>query len=399
MIAGPCFVYLYSTKARLPNDPQFSGGYCNRTGSFGVGAGFLQGAGFGPLFVSNYQTAHVAIAAIDPTSSLITGYQAPIGSTVYSPTTSLIEYASNQDLVKKALGLDNGVFALSTNPDLTTYDFVAAQSSGDSATRAEGARVAAANLRAMVPAVAIGSFTSVDPYFSSGIDYRPVGEFIGGRNTFLFDNATMSQLLGIAYGSSYRPEVISAAAHLVNAYAAAIPVQVSDEATAGQFVLGLYGYLRPKLFELAQANSLQAASDVQAITSGQIIADTQIFREKIAFPTTGLFFPSPKFFTSTTGTLTLRADDTGDPGRNGSMISTDLYANGASGAIGFFASTSSVQSVTVPAAKAGEVSASLAAGIITVNAVGGFTGTTYFDYAVRHPSGETGTARVYIRFR
>jgi hypothetical protein len=34
-----------------------------------------------------------------------------------------------------------------------------------------------------------------------------------------------------------------------------------------------------------------------------------------------------------------------------------------------------------------------------VNAVGGFTGTTYFDYAVRHPSGATGTARVYIRFR
>ncbi len=399
--AHPCFVYLYSTKERLPNDSQFSGGYCTRDGRFGLGSGAtLVGAGFGPLAVRDFTTAHVATTGPDQPSSILMTYVAPRGALSFSPTTSLIEWASSQTAVKTALGLDNGIFALSTNPDLTNYDMPAALASSDAAVKAEGARVAAANLRAMALAVGLDSLGFVDSYLPGAIaQYRTAGEWIGGHNGFLFNNTNMSALLNSTAGTRLRPEVISAAAHLIDAYAAAIPVQVSDQATAVQYTLGIYGYLRFELSSLAQANTVAAANNALAVTSPQIASATQIYRNFVAFPTSGRFFPAPNFFSTSGTSLSIRADQSGDPGFNGSLMSNDVYANGAEASIGFFPGNSVVQSVSVPASNTSQVTASLSGGVVSVIAVSGFRGTTYFDYAVRHPSGEQGTARVYLNFR
>jgi hypothetical protein len=398
--AHPCFLYLYSTKERTGNDPQFSGLYCDRDGRFGQGSGaILAGAAFGTMPFRDFTTAHALTAGPDNPSSMFMSYVAPLGSRTFSPTTSLIEWASSQTAVKTALGLDNGVFSLTTNPDLTNYDVPTALASSDAAVKAEGARVAAANLRAMALAVSLDSLGAVDPYSLAFPQYRTAGEWIGGRNGFLFENARMSALLNSVAGTRLRPEVISAAAHLIDAYAAAIPVQVADTTTAAQYTLGIFGYLRFELSALAQANTVAAANSALAVTSPQIISATQIYREYVPFPTSGRFFPAPNFFSTTGQSLSIRADLTGISGSTGSLMGNDLYANGTEAAIGFFPSSSTVLSVTVPASKSSQVSATLAGGLVTVTALNAFRGTTYFDYAVRHPSGEQGTSRVYVNFR
>ena len=115
------------------------------------------------------------------------------------------------------------------------------------------------------------------------------------------------------------------------------------------------------------------------------------------FPASGLFFPAPNFFVAASGTpLAIRARWNGMP----SILDNDLYANGPTGAMGLFSDPASqVLSLTVPPANAGQITAALSADTITANAVAGFRGTTFFDYRVRHPSGEEGTARVYVLFR
>jgi hypothetical protein len=236
-----------------------------------------------------------------------------------------------------------------------------------------------------------------DPYFRDGPNYRAVGQYLASHTAFLFDNATMTDLLtsNVAPGR-YRPDVLSAAAHLIDAYASAIGVQVSDTATAAQFTLGLPGYLRLELVSLLNANSADAASRAMAVTSQDILNETAVYREVLPFPTTGNFFPGPDFFVaSASASLTITADD---PTR-GSLISNDVYANGPTGSIGFFPSTSQIMSVSVPSANSAKVATVYLAGLVNVFPLNGFTGTTYFDYVVRHPSGEQGTGRVYVSFR
>lgn len=390
---------MYSTHDRLPSDTQISGAYCGRDGRFGGSVAGFQVYSFGTFgSISSFDKSYVYVTGVESAGSTLFGYVGPRGALVYSPTTSLIDYAGSQAAVKHGLGLDSGLFALATDRDLTSFDPVVALASTDDATHREGARVAAANLRALTAADGLSSVMAgyYDPYFRDGPNYRAVGDYLASHNAFLFDNATMTDLLtrNVAPGR-YRPDVLSAAAHLIDAYASAIGVQVSDTATAAQFTLGLPGYLRLELVVLLNANSAEAASRAMAVTNQDILNATAVYREVLPFPTTGNFFPGPDFFAaSASAPLTIIADTT-----SGSLVSNDVYANGPTGSIGFFPSTSQVMSVSVPSANSAKVATVYLAGLVTVLPLNGFTGTTYFDYVVRHPSGEQGTGRVYVTFR
>jgi hypothetical protein len=361
----------------------------------------LRGYGFGPYFPVSFDH-HNLVNGVDSAGSTYFAYVAPFGSRIYSPVTSLIEFANSQTAVKRGLGLDGGVFGLATDPDLLKFDPVTALLASDDATHREGARVAAANLRALTAAIGVEAVQqgSYNPYYVQGASYKFVGEYLAAHDVFLFDNAVMTNILTSAVPAGrYRADVLSAAAHLIDAYAAAIGVQIDTPASATQFNLGLTGYLRIRLAQLLAANTADAANEALAVTAPQIIAQTAVFREVLHFPTTGFFFPGPDFFVAPAGApLVIIADGTVGP-NSGSVIANDLYANGPTGSIGFFPSTSTVLSVAVPPANAAALSATLASGKITVTALNGFKGYSYFDYSVQHPSGETGTARVYVSFQ
>jgi hypothetical protein len=337
---------------------------------------------------------------VESAGSTLVVYRAPLGSRIFSPLTTILDVAGGQAAVKGAFGLDDGLFALASDRDLTTFDTAAALASSDEALRREGARLVAANLRASAVASGIATFRSneYDPYDFIATDYGEVGRWISSHPGFLFENSAMSQLLqSLVPAARYRTDVVSAAAHLIDAYAAAIGVQVADTASAAQFTLGVPGYLQPELAALVQANTAEAAAAAQAVTVQTILNRTAPFRDTLPFPTTGFFYPTPNFFLAPSGT-TLAIQCSNDPGKP-SIASRDAYANGPTGSIGFFGSTAQVLSVSVSPANAARISAVLEGGSIKVSPVAGTSGTSYFDYIVRRSTGDEGVGRVYVTFR
>jgi hypothetical protein len=377
-----------------------SGGYGDREGRYAGNR--IQPFYFGSLGGNALETLdayHLATVGVDHASSMLVVFRAPPASRAFSPVTTLIDWAQSQDAVKRAFGLDNGVFSLSTDPDLAKYDAITALASPDEDTRREGARVAAANLRAMAVAAAAERMgqEGFDPSYTQ-FRYQIVGEHIASRpNSFLFTNAQMSDLLAAAAPPGrYRADVISAAAHLVDAYAAALGVQVADIQQAARYTLGIRGYLLEELDVLLRANSAAAAAAAQAVATGHILDRTVRYREALPFPA-GFFFPGPDFFSVAAGTqISVPSSGSG----NGSVTANDFYANGPSGSIGFFIGSSQTLSVSVPAANAGQVGAELRAdNTILITPKAGFTGVTYFDYVARHNTGDQATGRVYVTVR
>jgi hypothetical protein len=236
-----------------------------------------------------------------------------------------------------------------------------------------------------------------DPLFTQ-YDYQSLGAYIAAHNgAFLFDNSEMSRFLAsLDPAGRYRPDVISAAAHLVDAYSAAIGVQLADTDQAARFTLGIRGWLLDEVDLLLRANTAAAAAAASAVTSQQILDRTVRYRETLPFPAAGFFFPAPDFYSlAAGGQLVVPTQGNFSTGAN------DFYANGPTGSIGFFPGTNETLSVSVPAANAGQVSAVLRGdGTILVTALGGFTGVTWFDYAVRHTDGgDQGAGRVYVTVR
>ena len=403
-VPAASFFYIFSHRDRVPNDPSFSGGYGNRQGQYGNGTGpALQSGAFGPLAgrdPATLDTYSLTATGIEQAGSTYVVFLAPSGSRAFSPTTTLIEWAQSQDAVKRALGLDSGVFALQTQPDLLRYDAVAALASADEEIRREGARVAAANLRAMAAAAVAERFGQAGLSQTwTMYQYQLLGQYIAGRpGSFLFSNAEMARFLRtLVPAGTYRDDVIEAAAHLVDAYAAAIGVQVADTEQAARFTLGIRGYLLEEVDLLLRANSAAAAAAALAVDTTQILARTARYRETLPFPAAGFFFPGPDFYAlAAGGQIVVPGSGFG----NGSLTTNDFYANGPNASIGFFPGTTQTISVSVPAANAGQVGADLRPdGTVLITALGGFTGVTYFDYAVRHQTGDQAAGRVYVMIR
>ncbi|MBO9518695.1 MAG: hypothetical protein J7493_11565 [Porphyrobacter sp.] len=343
---------------------------------------------------------YVTVQGIESAGSTFVQFTGPLGSKIYSPLTSLIDSAGSQAKVKQAFGLDGGVFFLATDPDLTVFDPVVALASSDDATRREGARVAAANLRAMATAAGIQAvFTGTpDPYghVSSGMpDYAYLGRWIGTDSRFIFDNARMTDILvnNRTVSANFR-ETLSAAAHIIDAYAAAMGVQVSDQPFIAQYVLGIRGYLQPELETLVQTNTPAAAAAAQLVTTDTIRTRIAVFMETVPINTSGFLFPGPDFFWTASDTVSIRAGAGGLP----DITNNDLYFRTPAEGSGI-GTGGQVISITVPASKASQIDVTLSAGTITATAVGGFKGTTYFDYRVRIPAGEEATGRVYVTYR
>jgi hypothetical protein len=202
---------------------------------------------------------------------------------------------------------------------------------------------------------------------------------------------------GIA-SANYRPDVISAAAHLIDAYAVTIGVRVNSREQAARFMIGVKGYLIPELTRLLKANSAAAATQVLAVNTATILSETARYADQAPFDANDSFFMSPDFYVlAQGGSKLVDATDIGFNG-DGPFTSNDLHLRPTPTSGPFFPGKSTITAVTVPSANAAEVSAVLNAdGTVLIRAAVAFTGVTYFDYTARHDQGDVETSRVYVR--
>lgn len=393
--------YFYTDGGRTQN-ANTAFGYGTRDGIYRAAFnGHFQTGSFGPAPVANLSVYPADALGVDQASSIFQRYKAPANARAITPLTTLIVAAGgDQAAVRQAFRLHaGGTYALAASTDLLQFDAIDAIESSDTQLQAEGARVLASNLRVEAVTAAVMHFPIPVAQFGNVFlhDYDRLGAFIAAHPaTSLFDNATTSALLeSLVTPGQFRPDVISGAAHLIDAYCATIGVHVTSTAQAARFKLGLEGYLVPALQKLLTENSAAAASAALAVTNNDIMIATERYLETVPFNATGFVFPGPDFLTLAPGaTVTLPADGN-DLMFHYAPISNDVSAT----ASGLFGRDQQMVSVTVPAANASQVTAVLHGdGTITVGVAAGFTGVTYFDYRIRNTAiGEEAVGRVYLR--
>jgi hypothetical protein len=356
---------------------------------------------------TNYAAVDKQAFGIDAAAGMFVNYRAPADATVITPLTTLLVGANTEAKLESQLGIDGGVFGLATDRALKTFVPIDALTSSDSTTAADGERLLASHIRVMAVAAALQHMTGA-PSDPSGVkiyDMNGLRAYLDGVGTqFIFTNANMSALLGTGGAfprPTYRPDVISAAAHLVDAYAATIGIRIANRQQATRFTLGIWGYLVPTITRLLQANDAATASEILAVNNQQILDATARFSEQLPFDANDNFFPAPDFYPiARGGVYTVPAVDVGSNG-DGPLNSNDIHIEpDTTSGNHFFPGASQVTAVTVPQANASEVSAVLNGdGTVTIRPAAAFTGVTYFDYTVRHSRGDIKQGRVYVMVR
>jgi hypothetical protein len=360
---------------------------------------------------SNYATIDKFAYGLDTAGVFYTWAQASADTLVISPISHLMVSSNTESKLETQLGINGSVFGLQTNRDLKTFSATDAITSTDPEIAADGERLLAHHLRIHLLNAALANFGPREPDPTGIGDFLPTQSYVtnftlanylaSASATFIYTNANMVTLLnsfpGIS-GANYRADVMSAAAHLINAYAAAIGVRISSREQAARFMIGIKGYLVPELNRLLAANDAANATRVLAVTTSSILAETARYTEQAPFDINDSYFPSPDFYTlAPGGSKLVDATDVGSNG-DGPFTSNDLHLRPTPTQGPFFRGISMITAVNVPAINAGQVAATLNPdGTVLIRALAGFSGVTWFDYTTRHDQGDIEMGRVYVR--
>jgi len=379
------------TQGFVTRDGLYYPGYANAlVGYIGIGAG-------ADLSADNSVRFKVA-GVTDHETSMSLSLQAPEAAKMITPVTSLL-FAAGADAakLKTQLGITGSLFGMVTNPDLATYDAIAEAASSDAARAADAARMAAANVRAL----AIGAGLEATRYRAVPTDAAgsvrlgnlgyEVSECLRDAPAqFIFTNDRMTQVAQCFVRPpdvEPRETILQAVAHLINAYAAAMPVRLETPDDKARWLLGLSGYLVPTVALLVAADTDAAAQAALAVTTQTILDETARYVDHYTYNATGLFMPGPDF-------LTIAAGDTVAVPFATLRLTDIQYGSIENGGV---ALGGTLQSVAVPAVNSAQVAATRDGDTISVSVAAGFRGVTFFDYVTRSDAGEDRPARVYIR--
>lgn len=220
---------------------------------------------------------------------------------------------------------------------------------------------------------------------------NPDAQFFDGGTEALLRAARPS---GTA-GPVMRDDVFAAYAHLIDQYALAVGTVLDTEELRARYMLGIRGWLAPRLLELRNQNTAEAAASALAIRVPTIVAETAVFASaRPTAPSGGTFFPSADFVQIAPGgtaQVVALSNDTRVP----SLLTNDLVI-----VFGDTWPPAQLISVSVPPANASAVTAVLNSDQSTsITVAAGFTGVTWFDYRVRGGTGAEETGRVFAIVR
>lgn len=405
----------YLTLGFTARDGRYYPGHVNAIAAY-TGLGNAPGADPAGDYALKFKRTRV----IDHETGVQIYMNAPAAVRMVTPVTAmLVVPGSTAAKLKTQLGITSSVFSMVTDPDLATYDAIAEAASGDANRAADAARMHAANLRVLAIMSALDTLASGAG--STGLgnspsygDIRPAITPTEGIATrclaaapaqFIFQNDRMSSIIqcyldtvGITQPSppvylQLSTAKVQAIAHLIDGYAAAMPVRLETSVEKARWLLGINGYLRPMVGRVARDTGDTTAQAVLALTaiSPTILAETSRYAEYYRYNETGLYMPSPDFLILA-GISSLTFSESAITGND--VVLSNQKANTR----GFDLAGGAIQSVTVPAANAAELSVvKNASGDYTVTALNGFKGASYFDYIAKASNDEQRTTRVYVR--
>lgn len=355
---------------------------------------------------ADYRAVAKTAFGIDTADGQTAAASAPAGATTVSPLTTLLTGTNTEARLERQLGIIGTGFATTADRELLTFVPSAALASGDANAASDAERLIMHNIRVMILAAALQTAASPpDPSGTKIYNYDGVRRYLeAAPNDLFFSNQGLIPFLrSVDFGGRfpvpvYRDDVVEAAARLIVTYSFAMGLRIESREEAAQFKLGIWGYLAPQLTRLFDENSAAAAARVGAITNADVLNGIAVFGSHPAIDVNDSFFPQPDFYLIAPGaTRVVPPVDEGFNG-DGPLNSNDVHAQpSASDGNHFVPGRSTVTDVSVPAANAGQVTATRAAdGTVTIRAAPGFSGVTFFEYTVSHQQGDVERARVYV---
>lgn len=392
-------------------DGRYYPGFANAFAAF-ANVGTAPGANL----QTDYALTFKRVQAFDRATGLQFTLFAPANVRVVSPVTSLLAVpGTSAAKVKTQLGITGSLFGMTTDPDLATYDAFTEGQSGDPSRQADAARMFAASLRATVVLAALQEVysratvnTVQGPLLQFG-DFNngpPPAEATGARclaaapAQFIFQNDRMSAIIqcfvaATGMNPAVRPSTVKvqAIAHLIDGYAAAMPLQLDGGPQGARWLLGVNGYLRAKVGQILADNTDSTAQAVLAVTaiSPVIINETARYFAHNSYGTYSSYWPQPDFVTLTSVSSLTATDE--QLQRNDVVFSSVLLNSS-----GIDPAVATIDGFTLPANNASEISVVRnGAGAFTVTALNGFKGVSFFDYYSSSGNITQRIARVYVR--
>lgn len=392
-------------------DGRYFPGYANAFVSY-ANIGTAPGASLQADYALTFKRAQV----FDRETGMQFTLFAPSNVRMVTPVTSLLAVpGTSADKVKTQFGITNSLFAMVTDPDLATYDAIAEVQSGNAARGADAARMFAANLRVTAVLAALkevytrATVNSVQgPLLQFG-DFNngpPPAEATGARclaaapAQFIFQNDRMSAIIQCFVDTSgmhptVRPSTlkIQAIAHLIDGYAAAMPVRLETGPEGVRWLLGVNGYLRAKIGQILADNTDATAQAVLAITaiSPTILDATARYGSHHSYGTFSTYWPQPDFVTLTNvSSLTINDEQ---------LLRNDVvFSNVLVNSSGIDPAAGTIDGFTIAANNAVEISVVRnGPGVFTVTALNGFKGASFFDYYSSAGNSFQRITRVYVR--
>jgi hypothetical protein len=334
---------------------------------------------------------------IDATTGFVFGEMtAPIGATVVSPISTLIDAQGSENTVRTALGLTVGTAALRTETNLLTFNPVEGLRSSNANVSEDAGRITSINIQLLALA-AIAKDTNGDPIDVS-VTLRESSKYLaeiinstgGGR---LADKSVILGVLRKSRSAVGLPDAgLDAAATLLAKYFSAIPSRINDESTARAWA---YAY---RFYVLAEAKVLlsqwpsPAAARIDAITTADIEASAQSFQTS-ASPVVADFMTTPGYRELIPFTITPYSLNLTGCSMSPWLPSCDDWR--------LFSGPDGLGTITsVVTGNAQELSVTLSPqGHVTLTRVGNFTGLSFFTYTVRSSDGLVATGTVYVRVK
>ncbi|WP_460985865.1 hypothetical protein [Sphingobium sp. TomTYG75] len=321
--------------------------------------------------------------------------RAPVGASVISPLSTVIDAHGNQATVRNALGLSTGPMALRSETNLLTFNPVEGRNSSSSMVSEDAARITTINMQILALGV-LTKDTNGDSIDAS-VSVQEVANYLAqiinenGDARLTEKSAILAALNKSRNVVSSPPGRLEAAADLLQKYFSAMPERLSDDTSIEAWAYAYRFYVLPEIAILLAQWPNPATARISSITEVDIQTAVQTFASASVPAMTDYvgitdyrelnpFSVVPYSYTAPNDCSSMRA-----------LFCNDyvLFSGMPSGVI-----TSVIND------NPSEIAVSLSAqGVVTVSRVGSFIGLSSFTYTGRSPEGFASRGQVYVRVR
>lgn len=333
-------------------------------------------------------------SGIDTVIGLSFGLYAPAGATTVSPLTSVVYYAGGIDTVRAGLSLDDGQNRLRSSPNLLTFDVSRNLESSNANRRLDAARLLVVNLNVLNLTALTFAPQSIDGGFG-GVGAR-LGEYLATGEALDFADADsiLRFLDDLNYSCGGSADAREAGAELFAKYGSILPDTIDDLDLAAKYHLLFRFVIGPEFARLCANPTAATIAEVRGITPEEIEDQLAVFMSAARPTISGTLFAELDYreFTGTSFTL---ANDCDFPQ---SSYQRSPVCNDFEHVEGRIDDRSTI--TDVDSGNSSQLNVSVAAnGRISITAVNGFRGLSFFDYDVQLDNGQRSTSRVYVRVR